>query len=149
MELDLDPSDFWNVCNHGLGLSILMFLLIIGWTLVLGILVVLGFIIGLFVGLGLLALGLGYINSYLAEAIWEMKTDYRPISRFVHGVLLLIVLFITNIPIIAVTYYFPHWYIAVILFIVYIPIQGFVGIKVAEVYEVVSYEGEEPTCWGD
>jgi hypothetical protein len=38
---------------------------------------------------------------------------------------------------------------SVILFLIYAPIHGFVGLKVAEVFEVASYEREEPAYWGD
>lgn len=148
-ELELDTSDFWDLCKHGLGLSVLMFLLIIGWALILGILIALGYIIGLIIGLIVLGLGLGYINSYLAEAVWEMGTDGGLVSKFFHGLLLLIVLIIANIPILAVTYVFPHWLISLILFIIFVPIHGFVGVKVAEVFEVAMSQEEEPEYWGD
>lgn len=149
VELDLEASDFWKLCKHGLGLGILMFLLVIGWAFILGVLIVLGSIIGLLIGLGVLVLALGYINAYLADAVWGMSTDGELIPRFVHGVLLLIVLIIANLPVIALNYLFPHWLMSVILFIIYVPIHGYVGIRVAEVFEVGKYGEEEPVYWGD
>lgn len=149
MELDLEASDFWKLCKHGLGLGILMFLLVIGWAFILGVLIVMGSIIGLLIGLGVLVLALGYINAYLADAVWGMSTDGELIPRFVHGVLLLIVLIIANLPVIALNYLFPHWLMSVILFIIYVPIHGYVGIRVAEVFEVGKYGEEEPVYWGD
>jgi len=130
-------------------LSVLMFLLVIGWTIVLAILMVLGSIIGLVIGLGVLALALGYVNSYLAEAVWEMGTDDQLIPRFFHGVLLLIMLLIADIPVIALYYLFPHWLMSVILFLIYVPIHGFVGLKVAEIFEVGQYIEKDPAYWGD
>lgn len=126
-----------------------MFLLVIGWTIVLAILMVLGSIIGLVIGLGVLALALGYVNSYLAEAVWEMGTDDQLIPRFFHGVLLLIMLLIADIPVIALYYLFPHWLMSVILFLIYVPIHGFVGLKVAEIFEVGQYIEKDPAYWGD
>lgn len=142
MDLDLDSSDIWDLCKHGLGLSILMFLLIIGWALILGILIAIGSILGLIVGFGVLGLGLGYINSYLAEAVWEIRTDDGLVSRLFHGILLLLFLGIANIPFIAVTYLFPHWFISLILFIIYVPIHGYVGIRVAELFETARNQVE-------
>jgi hypothetical protein len=126
-----------------------MFLLVIGWTIVLAILMVLESIIGLVIGLGVLALALGYVNSYLAEAVWEMGTDDQLIPRFFHGVLLLIMLLIADIPVIALNYLFPHWLMSVILFLIYVPIHGFVGLKVAEIFEVGQYIEKDPAYWGD
>lgn len=149
MDLDIDSSDIWDLCKHGLGLSILMFLLIIGWALILGILIAIGSILGLIVGFGVLGLGLGYINSYLAETVWEIRTDDGLVSRLFHGILLLIFLGIANIPFIAVTYLFPHWFISLILFIIYVPIHGYVGIRVAELFETARNQVERAAYWDE
>ncbi len=118
-----------------------MFLLIDGWALVLGFLIVLGSIIGLLIGFVILGPALGYINSYLAEAVWEMGTDAKLVSRLFRGVLLLIVLPIADLPMLAINYLFPHWLMMVIMFIIYVPIHGFVGVKVAKVFETsVNYQ---------
>ncbi len=148
-DIDIDASYFWDLWKHGIGLTILMFLLIIGWALVLGLLLVLGFIIGLLIGFVMLGLALGYINSYLAEAVWEMGTDKKLVSRFFHGVLLFIVLLIAEIPMLAINYLFPHWLMMAIMFIIYIPIHGFVGVKVAEVFEASASYQEDGAFWED
>ncbi len=126
-----------------------MFILIIGWALVLGFLIAIGYIIGLLIGFVILGLALGYINSFLADAVWEMGTDNKIVTRFFHGVLLFIVLLIAELPMLAINYVFPHWLIIVIMFLIYVPIHGFVGLKVAEVFETsVNYQ-EEGGYWED
>ncbi|MHC1710187.1 MAG: hypothetical protein AB9819_07260 [Methanomassiliicoccales archaeon] len=149
MDIELEASDLWDLCKHGIGLGILMFLLVIGWAFIFGILVVMGAVIGLLIGLGVLVLALGYINGYLAEAVWGMSTDEELIPRFVHGVLLIVVLITVNIPAIALTYLFPHWLMSVILFIIYVPVHGYVGVRVAEVFQVDKYGEEGSASWGD
>ncbi|HNU35907.1 MAG TPA: hypothetical protein PKJ15_04855 [Methanomassiliicoccales archaeon] len=147
VELELEPSDFWNLCKHGIGLSVLMFLLVIGWAVFLVFLLAIGSLLGLFIGLGVYALALGYINSFLADLIWDLNTDSGLVSRFFHGVLLFILLLIVEIPMLAINYLFPHWLIMVILFLIYVPIHGFVGVKVAEVFETSSVEQVEGEFW--
>jgi len=149
VELDLDTSDIWSLCKHGIGLSILMLFLIIGWAVLLMILVAIGSILGLLIGLALLALALGFINSFLAEAVWDMDTDSALIPKFFHGVLLFVILLLVNLPWIAITYYLPHWSITMVLFIIYVPIHGYVGVRVAGVFETVQYEEEETPSWVD
>lgn len=148
-DIDIDASYFWDLCKHGLGLSILMFVLVIGWALILMILLALGSILGLLIGLGVLALALGYINAFLAEAVWEMSTDEALTSKLFHGGLLFLILLIVNLPWVAIEYYSSHWLITVVLFIIYVPIHGYVGKRVAEVFETRKYDQEGPTYWED
>lgn len=147
--MEFDQSNLLNLCKHGIGLSVLMFILVVGWAVILMILVALGSILGLLIGLGVLALGLGYINSLLADAVWEMKTDETLSSKFFHGVLLFIVLLLVNLPWIAINYYTQHWLMTVFLFIIYVPIHGYVGKRVAEVFETVESDQPRPTYWED
>jgi hypothetical protein len=146
-DLDFDASFFWNLCKHGIGLTVLMFLLIIGWAIVIGILVVLGSLIGLLIGFVILGLALGYLNSYLAEAVWKMGTDAKLVPRLFQGILLLIALLIADIPALAINFVLPHWLITVIVFIIYVPIHGFVGLKVAEVFETSMSYPEDGEYW--
>ena len=148
-DIDFDASYFWDLCKHGIGLGILMFLLVIGWAFIFGILVAMGAVIGLLIGLGVLVLALGYINGYLADAVWGMGTDEELIPRFVHGVLLIVVLITINIPAIALSYLFPHWLMSLILFVIYVPVHGYVGFRVAEVFQVGKYGDEGSASWGD
>jgi uncharacterized membrane protein YidH (DUF202 family) len=147
--MDLDKSDLLGLCKHGIGLSIMMFVLVIGWAVILMILMAIGSILGLLIGLGVLALGLGYINSYLADAVWDMDTDEDLPSKFFHGVLLFIVLLLVNLPWIAINHYAQHWLMAILLFIIYIPIHGYVGKRVAEVFETKECGQAGPTYWED
>lgn len=149
MELDIDASYFWNLCKHGIGLSVLMFLLVIGWAVLLTVLIAIGSVLGLIIGFGVLGLALGYINDFLADWVWEMGTDNGLGSRFFQGILLLIVLLIADIPTLAINYVFPHWLIMVIMFLIYVPIHGYVGLKVAEVFETSTGDTNDGEYWGE
>lgn len=149
VELEFDASYFWDMCKHGIGLTILMFLMLIGWVFILALLVAIGSILGLIIGLGVFALALGYINSFLAGTVWEMGTDNGLVSRFFHGVLLFIVLLISEIPILIINYVFQHWLIMVILFLIYVPIHGYIGMRVAEVFETSRTDRDDGGFWVD
>jgi len=149
VELEFDASYFWDMCKHGIGLTILMFLMLIGWVFILALLVAIGSILGLIIGLGVFALALGYINSFLAGTVWEMGIDNGLVSRFFHGVLLFIVLLISEIPILIINYVFQHWLIMVILFLIYVPIHGYIGMRVAEVFETSRTDRDDGGFWVD
>lgn len=156
----MKPSvpDLKRYCLHGLGLSVIMFGLIFGWTFVLAILMAIGSVLGLLIGMGLLILGLGYVNAFLAEYVWTnggsggqgeveerfrlegfregAEVDYGWTSldignTFFHGLILLIFLGLVNIPYVAIQYLVPHWAVTLALIIVYVPIHGYVGATVA------------------
>ena len=147
--MQLGQSELLNLCKHGIGLSILMIILVIGWAVILMILMALGSILGLLIGLGVLELGLGYINSFLADAVRDMDTDEALSSKFFHGVLLFIVLLLVNLPWVAINYYAQHWLTTIFLFIIYVPIHGYVGKRVAEVFETIESDQAGPTYWED
>ncbi len=149
MELDLDESVFWSLCKHGIGLTVLMFLMVFGWAVIMVVLVTIGSILGLIIGLGVFALALGYINSYLADMVWEMGTNDGVASMFFHGVLLFLVLLMVEIPILVINYMVPHWLIMVILFVIYVPIHGYVGVRVAEVFETSKNDQEDGAFYED
>jgi len=108
-----------------------MFGLILGWAVLMVVLVALGSVLGLLIGLGLLILALGYINLFLAEVIWKIDADYEIGSAFLHGLILFIFLILVNIPYIVVLYLVPHWTVTLLMFAIYVPVHGFVGISVA------------------
>ena len=150
--------DLKRYCLHGLGLSVIMFGLIFGWTFVLAILMAIGSVLGLLIGMGLLILGLGYVNAFLAEYVWTnggsggqgeveehfrlegfregAEVDYGWTSMdigntFFHGLILFMFLGLVNIPYVAIQYLVPHWAVTLALIIVYVPIHGYVGATVA------------------
>lgn len=128
-------SNLKSYCLHGLGLAIIMFGLIIGWAVVLVVLLAFGSIIGLVIGFAVLFLVLGYINTYLAEWVWEMSLDSDLKTAFLHGLMLFVLLLLVNIPSLIVSYLIPHWVVTVIMFVIYVPIHGWIGVNVAENYE--------------
>lgn len=81
---------------HGFGFSILLFVLTIGWALILVLLIASGFIIGLIIGLGLLFLVVGYVNSFIADLMWfPVKTSF--LGALGHGFALFVVLAIIGV----------------------------------------------------
>lgn len=130
-----DTSDLKNYCLHGLALAIIMFGLFIGWVFVLALLMAVGWIIGLIIGFAVLFLALGYINTYLAGWIWEMSLDSDLKTVFLHGLVLFVLLLLVNIPSLIISYLIPHWIATAIMFVIYVPIHGWIGVNVAENYE--------------
>jgi hypothetical protein len=132
-------ADLKNYCLHGLALAIIMFGLVIGWVFVLVLLMGAGSFIGLIIGFAVLFLALGYINTYLAGWVWEMSMDSDLKSVFLHGLVLFVLLLLVNIPSLVISYLVPHWIATVVLFVIYVPIHGWIGVNVAENYET-AYE---------
>lgn len=118
-----------------------MSILVIGRALAPGILTVIGSMIGPLIGLVILGPALGHIDPCLAEAVWEMGADEMMVSRLFRGVPHSIALPIADLPMLAINHPFPHWLMMVIMFIIHVPKHGFVGAKVAEVFETsVNYQ---------
>ena len=126
---------------HGIAFSLLFTILAIIWAFILLILVSLGWFIGLIIGLGILMLIIGGLNSFLTDLLWfPVKTSFWSILG--HGIILFIVLLIVNgIFVIAPTLIFPGIATTIIVFIVGSFMDGFVAKKVAGFWEIVP-EGE-------
>jgi len=144
----LETSELKNYILHGVGLSVLMFLITIGWVIAFAILLVLGSFIGLILGLVLLVLLIGYANDYIASWVWKMRIQEGTLSHIIHGTVLFVLLLIVSIPVLLINYLLSNWVVSLALFIVYIPIHGFVGRYVARMYEAgyqepLSYPTEE------
>ena len=126
---------------HGIAFSLLFTILAIIWAFILLILVSLGWFIGLIIGLGILMLIIGGLNSFLTDLLWfPVKKSFWSILG--HGIILFIVLLIVNgIFVIAPTLIFPGIATTIIVFIVGSFMDGFVAKKVAGFWEIVP-EGE-------
>lgn len=126
---------------HGIAFSLLFVLLAIVWVFALVVLVGLGFIIGLIIGLGMLFLIIGFLNSLITFFLWfEVRTSFWDI--FFHGLVLFIVLLIVNgIFITAPSLALPGIATTVITVIIACFLDGFVAKKVAGFWEKEYREG--------
>ncbi len=126
---------------HGIAFSVLFLLLGIGWAVILVILVSLGFIIGLLIGLVLLFLIVGYLNSFITSLLWfEVKRGFWDL--LFHGVVLFIILLIVNaIFSLAPNLAVPGMATTVVSFIITSFLYGFVAKKVAGWWESEYREG--------
>jgi len=126
---------------HGIAFSILFLILGIVWAFIFALLVFVGFIIGLVIGLGLLFLIVGYLNSVITSFLWfEVKTSFWDL--FLHGVALFIVLLIVNGIFVTVpSLVFPGIATTLITLIIAAVLDGFVGKKVAGLWEQEYREG--------
>ena len=122
---------------HGLLFS--MFGFIIGLLLVfifLG-LIVLGALIGLIIGFLLLFLVLGAVNAFLMDRIWNIQSNENWKNVLVHGFALAIVFLIVSIPSFIISLYAASLPTAIVLFIIYCFIDGYVA-KALGSYWIVS-----------
>ena len=127
---------------HGLVFSIFMMVFVVVWTVLLIFLVIVGMFIGLCFGCCLLFVGIGAMNSYLAEYFWSIITNREWKSLAGHGGVLFIALIFAHIPmfLIELTAGPAAFYLMIILsLIVNSFIDGYVGKKVAE-----SFSGTQP-----
>jgi len=129
--------------GQGFLFSLLFIFLAIVWALLLLALVMIGFIIGLIIGFLILIFLIGALNAGLTGWIWHtsIKMDWK--SLLGHGLILFIALIIAHIPAFIVNVAVPSWVTALVLFLVYCFVDGFIARKVAGYYEETpEYEGE-------
>jgi hypothetical protein len=80
---------------HGFVFSLLFTLLVILWIFGLWVLIVLGSLIGLIIGLGILMLIVGGLNTFLTSLLWfPVNTSFW--SMIAHGIVLFISLLVVN-----------------------------------------------------
>ena len=128
---------------HGIFFSILFLVLAVAWIFLLLFLTAIGFIIGLIIGFGVLFLIVGFLNSNITSLLWfEVKTSFWDL--FFHGLVLLIVLFISDIIIVTMpNLAFPATTTRVVTFIISSFIYGFVAKRVAR-WWAQEYEEDIP-----
>jgi len=128
---------------HGLAFSVIMFLLSFVWAVILVILVVTGLLIGLIIGFIVLFFIMGGLNSFLTDLIWSIPIKTKWTSLLGHGFVLFIVLIIVGIPSIIISFVAPNLAIAIVLFIAYAFIDGFVAKSVATAWREEEKEEQE------
>jgi len=120
---------------HGLAFSLLFTVLTILWIFGLLVLIVLGSWIGLIIGLGILMLIIGGLNTLITTFLWfPVKMAFW--SLLGHGIVLFILLLIVNsIALLLPSIAFPRIETAVVTFILGSLIDGFVCKQVARLWE--------------
>jgi DNA-directed RNA polymerase subunit RPC12/RpoP len=117
-------------------LSVLLIILIFGWAFLAIILVLCGWIIGLLVALVLIPFVYGYANTFVMEIVWTQNMDHEWKVVFIHGLFLFIVLLVVGLPVTLANYVFHSTALVIILFLVYIPINGYIAKKIGDGYIV-------------
>ncbi len=92
----------------------------------------LGFIIGLIIGVGLLFLIVGYVNSFITDLLWfSVRTSFW--STMFHGFVLFVVLLIVGVIFVSIpNTAFPGMYTQVTTFIGETFLNGLAGKTIAE-----------------
>lgn len=120
---------------HGIAFSLLFTILAIAWVFILLILISLGWLIGFIIGLGILILIIGGLNSFLTDLLWfPVITSFWSIVG--HGILLFIALAIANaVFVLAPSLVFPGIATQIVTFIIGSFVDGFVAKKIAGLWE--------------
>jgi hypothetical protein len=116
---------------HGIAFSVLYLVLAFVMVFFIAALVMIGFLIGLILGLVILFFALAFINALLTDAIWAIPIKWDPRSLLVHGFILFFALLIVNVPAIIINIIARDTLTAVVLFVVYCFIDGFVAKGIA------------------
>jgi hypothetical protein len=126
---------------HGIAFSILFLILGIVWVFVFAFLTIIGSIIGFIIGVGLLFLIVGFLNSTITFYLWfEVKTSFW--DFFFHGLALFMILLVVNGIFVSVpSLVFPGIATTVATLILATFLNGFVGKKVAGLWEKEYREG--------
>jgi hypothetical protein len=124
---------------HGLAYSLIMTGVAFVWAFILVLAAICGGLLGIILALGLLVLAMGAVNSFLADAIWEIKTESGVINYFVHGLVLFIFLLVASIPSTVITSATGSLILAVVMFLVYCFIDGFIARYVANMFRGKNY----------
>jgi hypothetical protein len=125
---------FLRLSLHGLIFSILMFILVIAWGFLLAFLVAIGLVIGLIIGLVILVFIFGSANTLVAELIWDLDMEGDWKTLMIHGLELFLFLLLVAVPNFIANALFASFLLSVAMFVIYVPIDGYVAYKVARQY---------------
>lgn len=115
---------------HGIAFSTLFFVLAIVWALALDFLTITGAIIGFIIGLVLLFLMVGFVNSLVTSYLW-FKVKFGFWDFLFHGVVLFITLFVLDVVVTVPTLVSPGIATTVVTYIIATFVHGFVAKKLA------------------
>jgi ABC-type dipeptide/oligopeptide/nickel transport system permease component len=123
-------KNFLKYFLHGIAFSTLFFVLAMAWIFILALLVNVDAIIGFIIGLLLLFLTIGFLNSAITSYLW-FKVKFGFWDFFFHGVVLFGTLLILNVIVTVPTHILPGIASTVIVFIIATFLEGFVAKKLA------------------
>jgi hypothetical protein len=121
---------------HGVVFSLLFTILAIGWLFGFLALVLVGSFLGLAIGLALLVIIVGAVNSLITGWLWfDVKGGW--IVTLFHGIILMIVLLgVNGVLVLLPQLYFPGIATTIIFSFVIAPfVEGFIGKKVASIWK--------------
>jgi hypothetical protein len=123
---------------HGLGYSILVYLLGMASGLMAFFFAGIGSVVGFLIAIGLLLMILGWSNGGLALSLWGVKCDDSWLILMVHGIMLLLTFIIAGVPafimqvmVIPYTGLMPFLAFTVATVSVYAVIYGYLGRRIA------------------
>lgn len=92
---------------HGVAFSLLFMVLSLAWAATFLVLLLLGSLIGLVIGIGLLMLVVGAVNTVITELLWfHIKHTFWAI--FLHGLALFVILLLIEVVIVLPPLYFSR-----------------------------------------
>ena len=136
---------------HGLGFTVIMFVITIGWVFILIPLAICGLCFGIVIALGILVYVMGWVNTWLMGVIWgKEKTSNEWWGPLVHGALLFVVLLVLSLPwysvksVIPELNTWPYLIISILVFLVYCFIDGIAGYYVGTMFTETFVRREPP-----
>ena len=129
---------------HGLVFSIFMIVFVFVWVFLLLFLVIVGMFIGLCFGCCILFVGIGAMNSYLAEYFWSITTNREWKSLAGHGGAFFFLLILAHVPMFIVELIASPsaFYLMIILSLVVNSfIDGYVGKRIAQEFSEMKPPG--------
>lgn len=120
---------------QGLAFSFLGVMILLFFPVLMGGLFAVGAFIGLIIGFIILFFVYGVVNSFLVERIWNVQIDWNWKKLLAQGFVLFIALIAVSIPSVVVDLIWPSVSTAVIVFVVYCFVDGYVGKVVGSHWE--------------
>jgi hypothetical protein len=120
---------------HGLLFSIITVFMTIVWAFIFVFLLLVGALIGLILGIIVLFFIYGEINTFLMQEVWGISTKDDWKTLLVHGFSLFVVLLLVSIPQIAINVLVLNPVVAIVLFVVYCFVDGYIAKNVGDGWE--------------
>lgn len=117
---------------HGLMYTLLGFFLGIILAIMTVILTLCGWFIGLMIAIVIIVLSIGYLNTFVDRWIWNDDLQVNLAAVFLHGLVLIIVLLLASIPQFILEWSLDTVAVSIVLFLIYLPINGFLAHWVAQ-----------------
>jgi len=124
-----------NYFAHGILFSVITVFMTIVWAFVFAFLLIVGAVIGLIIGIIILFFIYGGINTFLMNEVWGILTKDDWKSLLVHGFILFIALLLVSIPAIIIDVLVPNLAVAIIVFVAYCFVDGYVARNVGDGWE--------------